>query len=176
MRLKADLEPGESLIFEDCLGTSKPMHLAVTDRAIFVTREKHFARESWYLDRIPNPLVTQVSLERERPLVLWGISVLIFLGGLLLYLGIAWNVYRELPGTKTSPWPAAFMILGALMPFLARGRMILNIQVGKKAFRWKPTFVANKTKANQLQQGFVDACRSVGIHIFSPVSASNRKR
>lgn len=166
MKLDVELENGETLIFKDQFGHDKrPKLLAVTDRAVFVTREQHFALESFFVDRIPIETVTSVSLQPLRPIAFWGLSLSIFLGGLLLEAGILWNVYRELPGTKVSPWPIAFMLIGIAMLIFGRGRKILTVQAGKKPFRWKPGFLDDKQKVRAMQEGFIEACRSAGINI-----------
>jgi hypothetical protein len=170
MPLKVELQEGETLIFEDGVANSdRPTVFGVTDRAIFVTREKHLARESWYLDRIPISAITQVSLLKESRFAIWGLSSMVFFGGLVLAAGLVWNVYNRLPDTRGSIWPFIWMLLGALMPFLARGRKVLVVQMGTKTYKWKPRLTldqSNKFKVKQLQDDFLKACRSVGIHIF----------
>ena len=166
MKLDIELENGETLIFKDQFGHDKrPKLFAVTDRAIFVTREQHFAMESFFVDRIPIETVISVSLQPLRSIALWGVSSAIFLGGLVLEAGILWNVYRELPGTKVSPWPIAFMLIGAAMLIFGRGRKILTVYSNRKPFRWKPGFLDDKQKIKAIQEGFVEACRLARIKL-----------
>jgi hypothetical protein len=104
--LKIELQPNETLIFEDGVqGAKKPMVLGVTDQAVFFTKEQHFAKESWRLERIPIPTITQVYIEKEKKMVPWVIAIIVFTFGLVSELAIAWNVYRELPGTKSRLGP-----------------------------------------------------------------------
>lgn len=166
MALKIELQPGEAIVFEDGVkGDRRPMVLGLTNQAVYVTKEQHFANESWRLERIPIPMVTQIYLEKEKKIIPLILAILVFSGGLLLTLGMAWNVSQQLPGTKVSPWPIAFMLLGILIPFITRGRQILVIQEGKKLHKWKPEiFDFKKKNAYDLQKRFVEACREIGIN------------
>lgn len=165
MAFEIELQPGETTVFEDGVkGDKRPMFFGVTNQAVYVTKEQHFKKESWRLERVPIPSVTQVFVEREKRIVPLTIAFLVFAGGLVLTLGMAWNVYRELPGTKVSGWPIGFMILGILIPFFARARKVLVVQEGKKLHKYKPEiFDTNKKAVYELQERFVEACGSVGI-------------
>jgi hypothetical protein len=165
MSLKIVPEPGESVIFEEGVcGFKKPVVLGVSNQAVYLTKEQHFARESWRLERIPLETVTHVYVAKEKKIVPLVIGALFFSMGLLFYLAIAWNVYRNLAGTKVSGWPLGFMVLGAVIPFIGSGRQILFVQAGKKLHKWKPELLdGSKDAANDLQSRFVAACREVGV-------------
>lgn len=165
MPLEIDLQPGEKLVFQEGVkGDRRPIVLGVTNQAVYVTKEQHFKGESWRLERIPIPMVTQVYLETEKRIVPLAFAFFVFTGGFLLALGMWWNAQRELPGTKVSPWPIGFMIIGILIPFFARARKVLVVQEGKKLHKYKPEIFDTKKKAfYAVQARFVEACRSVGI-------------
>ena len=168
MSINIELLPGESLIFEEGVVTSKPMVFGVSGQAIYVTLEQHFKQESWRLERIPISQVTEISLRKERSLVLWILGGLTFTGGSLLAAGLAWNVYNALPGTRVPivPWPFIFMVFGILMPIVGRGRRILTVRVGNKIYRWKAGVLGDKKQEiHSLQDRLVEACRSVGISV-----------
>ena len=168
MQLKIEPLPGESIVFEDGVYSSKPMVFGVTNQAVYVTKEQHFKQESWRLERIPIAEVAKVFIKKERSAFVWILGALTFTGGLVMEAGFAWNVYRALPGTKVPivPWPFIFMALGILMPIIGRGRRILAVQVGRKVHKWKAGILnAKKQEVHDLQNRFLDACRSVGIPV-----------
>jgi hypothetical protein len=175
MQLKIEPLPDESVVFEDGVYTSRPMVFGVTNQAVYVTKEQHFKQESWRLERIPIPAITEVCIKKERSIVVWLLGALTFTGGLILAAGFAWNVYRALPGTKVPivPWPYIFMAIGITIPILGRGRRILSIRVGKKLHKWKAgVLIHDQQVIHDLQDRFVEACRSVGIHVTGEVVIS----
>lgn len=168
MALNFELLPGESLIFEDGVVTSKPMVFGVSEQAVFVTLEQHFKQESWRLERIPISKVTEISLRKERNFVLWILGGLTFAGGFLLTAGLVWNIYNQLPGTRVhvTPWPMIFMVFGIVMPIVGRGRLILTVRAEKKIYKWKAGALGDKKKEiNSLLERFVDTCRNIGIRV-----------
>ena len=167
MSLQIQLEDGEELIFQDRFGHEKrPMVLAVSDRSLYFTKEKHFSTESFYIHRVPISEVNEVSLLPLSPVTRWVVALAVFFGGFVLEAGILWNVYRQLPGTRVSPWPIAFMLIGVAMMFFGRKRKVLTVKFGNDRFRWKPGFLDDNAKTTNLQQGFVDACRNLRLKII----------
>lgn len=141
------------------------MILALTDRAVIIAREQHFAKKPYYLKRIPISAVTQIYQKADRAITIWVLAGAIFLGGLIFAIGMAWNVNRELPGTKVNGWPFIFMALGIALPFLLKGRQTLTIQSGDQLDKWKPGIFDNSAEARQLQENFLSACLQRGIHV-----------
>ncbi len=112
MSVQIELEEGEHLSFQGHFGHKKrPIILGVSDKALYFTREKHFSTESYYVHRVPISEVTEVTLFPLRSIVRWVAALTVFFGGLILEAGILWNVYNQLPGTRVSPWPIAFMLI-----------------------------------------------------------------
>ena len=168
MQLKIDPLPGESIVFEDGDYGSMPMVFAVTNQAVYVVKEQHFKLESWRLERITIPEITNVFIKKERSVFVWILGALTFTGGLILTAGFVWNIYRALPGTKVPivPWPLIFMALTNWIPIVGRGRRILIVQVGKKVHKWKAgIFEGKKQEVHDLQNRVLEACRSVGIPV-----------
>ena len=175
MSLKLSLEPEEKLIFKDSLRNSRypyPFTFAVTDRAVFVTREKHFAKESWYLERIPLASIRQVFLSRQRR---WSV---IISSGLVFVFGLTLIVFMIIPflnGEETARikfLPFLITIFGLAMPFLAKRRKTLVVQLNDGIYKWKPKLAIDKESRKQiqaLQEQFLAACRTVGIHVMEEV-------
>lgn len=87
MALKIELQPGEAIVFEDGVkGDRRPMVLGLTNQAVYVTKEQHFANESWRLERIPIPMVTQIYLEKEKKIIPLILAILVSRVGCYLLL------------------------------------------------------------------------------------------
>ena len=172
MSLQPALEPNEEIVFEDGYSGDRyvpPFRFAVSNQAVHVTKEKHFAREAWYLDRIPLLAVRQVLLERQRGIGTWVAAVLLFSGGMVMATVMIYDIYVSLPGTRVSGVPFAMIAAGILIPFFARGRLILVVQLHDGIYKWKPQLrMDSKTKslARRVQIDFIKACRGVGLHVF----------
>ena len=172
MATEISLEPGENLVFEDGFqpdGYSQPFAFAVTDRAVFVTKEKHFSKESWYFERIPLSRIRQVFLRRERSFWIWAFSALLFVFGSILTVSMMSNALTNAPGTRVGGAPFAMIVGGLAMPFLAKGRKILIVESIDGIYKWKPKLVVDKTSRKQiqnLQADILTACQSVGIQVL----------
>lgn len=173
MTSRISLEPGEKLIFEDELPAkddfTKPFVFGVTDRSVHFLREKHFAKESWQLERIPLSCVVQVFLKKERRMRVILLSILMVAFGGISSVIMMLNVYRELPETKIGPAPFLFLVAGILLPVLSKGRKILVVQTKDKLYKWKPQIgLASypRDRIEQFQQNAVAACRQAGIHVM----------
>jgi hypothetical protein len=172
MATEISLEPGEHLIFQDGFqsdGYSQPFAFAVTDRAVFVTKEKHFSKESWYFERIPLSRIQQVFLRRERSFWIWTFSALLFVSGLILAVIMMSNALNNEPGTRVGGAPFAMIVCGLIMPFLAKGRKILTVELIGGIYKWKPKLVVDKKsrkRIQNLQEDILTACRSAGIQVL----------
>lgn len=177
MPTEISLEPEETLIFCDSIETNLdnfPFTFAVTNRAVYVTREKHFAKESCELERIPLNRIRQVFLSRQRR---WSI---IILSGLVSVFGLTLTVLMTIPflnGDETARIkvaPPVIAIFGLIMPFLLKKRKTLVVQLDDETYKWKPKLVFDKhhrARIQALQQQFIAACRSVGVHIMEEIES-----
>jgi hypothetical protein len=167
------LEPSEKLIFEDAMEVKsrhdKPFVFGVTDQAVHFLREKHFAKESWQLERIPISTVVQVFLKKQRRLPVIIFSGLLFISGLVMSVIMMKNALGGQPGTRVSGVPFALVVAGLIIPFISKGREILVVQTREKIYKWKPQFVVDKKsrdKIKDLQQNAIAACRKAGVHVL----------
>jgi len=175
MPTEISLQPEEKLIFKDTFHENSrtyPVTFAVTDRAVFVTREKHLAKESYTLERIPLSGIRQVFLSRERRRSVIISSALVFVFGLMLTV---WMIIPILNGESTAkmmPLPPLIMIFGLIMPFLKKQRKALVVQLNDGIYKWKPQIAFNKynqTRVQTMQQQFLAACRHVGVHVMEEI-------
>lgn len=167
------LEPGEQLIFEDLVeaknSKQKPFVFGVTDRAVLFLQEKHFARESWRIERIPLTNIVQVFLARQKRWFMLALSAFLFLTGLVMCVIMMKNQLYGVPGSKASGVPFGLLVAGLVLPFISKGRRILVVQTKDKLFKWKPQLVVDKksrARIESLQQNAIAACRQAGIHIM----------
>jgi hypothetical protein len=186
MSLRISLKSGEKLIFKDGLEAAHypyPFTFAVTDRAIFVTKEKHFAAESWYLERIPLEQIRRIILKREKISSVLAVSGLIFFFALLLLIFTFIPFFNGEPEAEIRFMPFTLLILGISMPFLAARRKILIIETTGQTYKWKPKIVTgwklddwrlgfinkaeNRDRIRQMQENFLKACRKAGIKILT---------
>src|SRR5262249_38476428 len=138
MLLQPTVEPDEEIVFNEGFDGDRsvyPFRFAVSNQALYVTKEKHFAREAWYLDRIPIRAVRQVLLERQRGSGTWVAAILLFLSGMIMASVMIYDIYISLPGTRVSGVPFAMIVAGILIPFFARGRWILVVQLHDGIYR-----------------------------------------
>ena len=172
MAVEIPLELNEELIFSDSFQADSrtlPFSFAVSDRAVFISKEKHFAKESWYFERIPLNQVKQIFLRRERSLPLLIFSGLLLVAGLVLTFIMMSNALNQAQGTRVSGVPFAMIVGGLIMPFLAKGRKILIIESAKGTFKWKPRLVVDnesKNRINKLQKDILDVSEKVGIKVI----------
>jgi hypothetical protein len=169
MSIKIPLESDETLIFANSFQSdnySLPFAIALSENALFVSKEKHFSKESWYYERIPITQIKQIYLKKERYLWVWLFSIILFLIGLFFSVVMMTNALNQSPGTRVSGVPFAILVCGIILPFVAKGRKILIIESLKGTFKWKPRLVvdkANKNRIKDLQNQIINACRQIGI-------------
>ena len=172
MSYEIQLEETERIIFSDEFQADKytlPFSLTITDKAVFLQREKHFARESAYFEKVPHSQIKQVYFKKERSLKIWVISAAAFLTGTVFSVNMMFNALTDQPGTYVSGVPFALIIFGLLLPFLAKGRRVLIIQLMNETYKWKPKFVIDKKSRSHIrnmQENIIKTFREVGIHIF----------
>lgn len=170
--LEIKLEPNERILFHDRLKTAGhkyPFEFAVSNQAMFFTREKHLAREAWYMKKVPLKEIKQVSLHRPLRASVIFISALIFLSGFSMYLLMLRNAMNHDPGSQTMPGPFYIMIAGLVLPFLTKNRKVLVIQTADRSFKWRPgSLTLDKESRNditELQKNILNACQKAGIHV-----------
>jgi hypothetical protein len=169
MAVELPINPDESLIFHDFFQADKysnPFAFAASDKAIYISKEKHFAKESWYYERIPLRDVKQVFLRRERSHLLILLSVLLILAGSFFAYNMMSNALNEIPGTRVSGIPFGMIAAGLLIPFLARGRKVLVFDTIKGIFKWKPKFVVDKKSRDAVkdfQSEILSVCEKLKI-------------
>jgi hypothetical protein len=185
MSLEISLKPNEKIIFKDDLKNEDypyPITFAVSNLALFVTKEKHFAKQSWYLERIPISDVKQVSLIKETKFYIYTLSVLVFLFGLvLIYFMIIPNLTMDENAVR-SFLPFTIAAIGIAMPFLTKKRRVIIVKTKNGIYKWKPQLLTEsnlniwfaktlvgkfqKTRILQLQENFTTACESVGVRVL----------
>ncbi len=182
MILKPKVELGETLKFRRGLNADDypyPYTFAVSDRAIYVTKEQHFKNESWILERIPIGDVIEVALEAESRFRVIAISAaIIVFGGVLTYFSLR-PILNDYPDARFHFAPLLFVVLGAIFPFLSARRRVLSVRSTNGNYAWKPKIVVNakfgsiflkfinrkqnREKILALQNDFVAACARAGI-------------
>lgn len=173
MSIEIPLEPNEELVFSDSFQADSrtlPFAFAASDRAVFISKEKHFARESWYFERIPIEQIKQVFLRRERSLPLLIMSILLGVSGAVLAFVMMSNALNQEAGTRVSGVPFAMIVCGLVTPFLAKGRKVLIIDSANGIYKWKPRLVVDKKSRNQiknLQAEILNVCGHLGIRVIS---------
>ena len=172
MPVEIPLEPNEKIIYQDSFQGERqtiPFVFAASNSAIFVSKEKHFAKESWKFIRIPLTEIKRVILRKERPMILWLISTFTFIFGLALSVGlILANNSRDSDIKHYSVLPLLIAIFGIALPFLAKNRQTLIVEMVRGKYKWKPKMQFDKKQREQiekLQENILETCQSVGVQI-----------
>jgi hypothetical protein len=172
MPVTIPLEPNEQLIYQNTFQGERqaiPFVFAASRSAIFVSREKHFAMEPWCFVRVPLNRIRRVLLRKERPLALWLTAGLIFAFGLALsVMMIINNFSSQRTHTIMSGLPFLITIFGAAMPFLAKNRQTLVVEMDNEQYKWKPKMQFDKNKREKierLQDEILEVCHSIGIRV-----------
>ena len=172
MPIEIPLEPNEELVFSDSFQADSktlPFAFAASNSNVFISQEKHFAKEPWYFKKIPVEQIKQVFLRRERSLPLVLISALLFISGLILAFIMMSNALNQAPGTRVSGVPFAMIVCGLVIPFLAKGRKVLIIESVTGTHKWKPRLVVDKKSRNQIktfQAEILNVCERLGIKVI----------
>lgn len=176
MALELSLEENEQLLFDVGIKGdrhTRPIRLAVSDKAVFILREKHFSWQAWYIQRVPLKEVRQVFLSQQRGISIWIFSFFIFAIGAIVESVMMYDVLYRVPGARASGYPLAMVVAGILIPILAKGRKILVVQFNDGVYRWKPQLMVDRKHRNwikQIQVNFVEACKSVGVHVLEDIN------
>ena len=169
MPVEIPLEPNEQLIYQDSFQGERqtiPFVFAASKSAIFVSKEKHFAKESWHFMRIPLTEIKRVILRKERPMILWLTGIFIFIFGLALSIGlILANNSSDSEIKHYTLLPFLIAIFGIALPFLAKNRQTLIVEMVRGKYKWKPKMQFDKKQREQienLQEIILKTCQSVG--------------
>ena len=146
--------------------TSRPMCLGVSDRALFIARERFLKLKSHTMQRLPFTEVKEVVLSRERGTWVW------FKWAIVLAFGVVSMAVMALgltlapdvkPGIVGIGGPVAFTFVGLMMLIDHRWRLVLTIRTEKKDWRWRPSIFDRRDEVKYLRETFLDACRYAGI-------------
>jgi hypothetical protein len=172
MSLEIKLEQNETLIYQGDVEATRythPFRFAISNRALFICQEKHLAKESWHMVKVPLNQVRQVFLHRPRRIGVFLAALFLTLGGLALTVFMLSNVFYQLPETKVTPWPIIILASGVLLPFITKKRMVLVVQTTDRLLKWKPTVMACKEEREiitKIQQDILVECKKAGIHVM----------
>ena len=171
-RITLELEPGEELVqaFDYQPGTdAEPYAFAVSKKAIFVAVKKRgfVLANPWYFRRLPLPVVRSVSLRPVRPIGTAALGLFLLACGLIAtgYL-IATGGLRQL---VESPYgPVTAIAAGAYLLYAARGQQAIVLDTLEGPVTLAPPSSISAPKKHELralQEGFIAACRKVGVHV-----------
>lgn len=185
MSLKIPLLPDENLLFEYSLSQKDniyPVTFAVSDKAVFVTKEKHFALESWIVERIPIKDIYSITLLPESRIKIYVISSIISLFGLILIIAMIIPQLRNDPAATSSLIPYVIFAFGFFIPTFSKNRKVLIINHKKGKYQWKPKLITDAnlhksfaknvidssrfTRITSLETAFLEACSLVGIPVL----------
>ncbi len=171
MPFDVPLEQGEELLLNEFHRPTQkvePFAFGVSNRAIFLPAKKIFAvRDPWHFRRVPLSEVQTVVLRRLRSIGVWVLSVVMVAAGLLTTYWMLSPANRS-SGGRVSGYPIAVVVVGLVLPFLARGRYALVVSLTSGSFKWKPPITvggAGKSEGLAVQERILEACRKVGLHV-----------
>jgi hypothetical protein len=165
----AELEEGERLLaFLSFTASSKsrPFHLAISDRAVFLLRIKIFAvTDPEYCERVPLNRVVEAAIKKLSPYWLWILALVMVVVGTVTTILMMIPILRG-EGGEVSGYPPAVAVVGLVIPFLAKRRYGLLISMVNESFLWKPPLVVDKTSRDKvacLLSQAADALRQEGV-------------
>lgn len=162
LSFELDLKEDERCFYHRALAVShRPMCLGVTDKALFIAREKFLKIKAYGMQRIPLEDVKDVILSRERGPKVWlKWSVVLAFGiGSMITMAIGlWLSPNVKPGIMGTAGPLAFALVGLIMLIDGRWRLVLTIRTPKKDYRWRPNIFDSRDNVKELQEGFLSAC------------------
>jgi hypothetical protein len=163
-----DPEEGETiLLLEELRGAHGAVFaFGITNQAIYLPAKKTFARsDPYYFRRIPLAQIQNVALVRIRPWFLYIVaSLMIIVGAMTTY----WMMSPVLSGKDgdIKGYPIAVLVVGFVLPFVARGRKALVVNMTDERYRWKPQIVIDKVsrlRIANLLNAILQTARKVGV-------------
>jgi hypothetical protein len=165
-----NIEDGERLIANLAFVASrndKVFRIAITDRAIFLSRKKFIAvSDPTYSERVPLSQVVEVKIKRLNPYFLWALTLLMVVGGAIVTALMLLPVFKGEAG-DISGYPPAVVLVGLVIPFIARRRYGLSIQMVTGDFLWRPPLLVDRVSRNAVDQVLTqaaDAFRQAGVN------------
>ena len=165
----AQLEEGERLLFHAAAPVGnymEPFEAAVTDQAVYVVGKKTFAvRNPFVVIRIPHGRIQRIEVSRMRPLWLGLLSVIMVVGGGFTTFVMFRGILRGEAGLS-SGIPVGVLVVGAVLPWVLRGRRRLTIRYDGRTFVWTPRLTVDaksRELTESLLQGLLSSCRQVGL-------------
>ena len=166
MSFELDLNENEQCFYYQGMESSRPMCLGVSDQAIFFARELFLKIEAYTMQRIPLEDVKEVVLSRERGPRVWIKWSMVLAFGIISMIVMAIGLSLS-PNSKPSVFgtagPLVFVIVGLAMLIDGRWRLVLTIKTETKEYRWRPHIFDKRDEVTDLREGFLAACRYVGI-------------
>lgn len=171
MPYQYSLEEGETVLANVSFSPSRkfaPLCLVVTTHAVFLPRKKLFAvKDPTYFERVPFSQVLQVRIRRIRPVATWLLALPMIAAGATLTAIMFWPLLHGLKG-EISGYPPALVICGLVVPFVARKRYSLEIQLVRGTFRWTPPILIDQASRISTLNFFgtlADAFGNAGVHV-----------
>jgi hypothetical protein len=162
-----DLEENERCFYHHALSNAqRPMCFGVTDKAVFIARERFLRLEAYSMHRIPLADVKEVVLSRERGPRVWLKASIVLAFGIASMIVMAiglWLSPNVKPGLFGTAGPVAFAIVGLIMLIDNRWRLVLTIRTQSKSWRWRPHIFDKRDEVKALREGFLAACRYAGV-------------
>jgi len=159
MPLDPELEPGERLLLlrtYQASSDSRPFTIAVSDRALFLLTLKRFAlSDPYYLRRVPKQDTRRVAIERARPYGLWLLAAALLVVG--AFTTVVMIQYTLTPGSELETWegyPFAALVVGAVIPFVARTRLRLVVSTPGGVFEWTSPVVIGRAARQRVDDLF----------------------
>lgn len=171
MTFAVDPQPGEEVyLLKEFRGANDHIFaMAVSNQAIYLSRQKLALRDPWYFKRVPLSDVREVRLLKQRPIYIIALSLFMIGFGTVLSILMMWRSFNPMPGVPymVSGWPFAIAVGGMIIPFIARGRKTLVVRMRKGKFKWKPQLALDKKTrelCSNIQEEVLQACKKAGIH------------
>lgn len=178
-----ELEPGENVLLDVTFRASdkdivrrssqRPpdLRMGISDRAFYFAATRFVVSgDPTYFRRVPKDQVRDVRVQAVRPYGLWVMAALMVIAGLVTEVLMMWPLVTQVPGTyRVSGWPLAILVGGLLLPFAARGRHRLVIQMVKGRFKWDPPLVIDRGSKQRIAATLDDilkASRAAGVQVI----------
>ena len=141
------------------------MCFGVSDRALFIARERFLKLQAYTMERIPLSDVKEVVLSRQRGPWTWIKWAIVLAFGITSMFAM-WIGLTLAPDVKPGLFgmaPVAFIVVGLGMLIDSRWRLVLTIRTKNKDWTWLPNIFDKRDEVRDLREGFLNACRNVRI-------------
>jgi hypothetical protein len=153
------------------------LRLAISDRAIYLPATRFVVSgDATYFRRVSREDVREVRVQTLRPYGMWVAAALMVAAGLATEIAMMWPLVTQMPGTyRVSGWPLAILVVGLLLPFAARGRQRLAIQLKKGRFGWNAPLVMDRGAKQRIAAALdevLKACQAGGYQVMDDRATS----